>query len=139
VISSFGHTPAKCRIYKGQNLHAGNDLGKGKDEKNDLAWHGPKDEPNPYRVEWNDLMYAIRNDKPYNEVRRGAEASLVTAMGRMAAHTGQIITRDQMLNCEHELAPDVDKFEMNSPAPVRAGADGKYPVPRPGRNKKREY
>ena len=47
--------------------------------------------------------------------------------------------RDQMLNCEHELAPDVDKFEMDSPAPVRAGPDGKYPVPEPGRKKKREY
>jgi len=128
VISSFGHTPAKCRTYKGQNF-----------VKNDLVWHGPKDEPNPYRVEWNDLMDAIRNDKPYNEVRRGAQASLVTAMGRMSAHTGQVITRDQMLNCEHELAPDVDRFEMDSPAPVRAGPNGKYPVPEPGHKKKREY
>ena len=37
--------------------------------------------------------------------QRGAEASLVTAMGRMAAHTGQVITRDQMLNSDHEFAP----------------------------------
>ena len=40
-------------------------------------------------------MKAIRKDKPYNEVKRGVEASLVTSMGRMAAHTGQIITRDR--------------------------------------------
>jgi hypothetical protein len=33
-------------------------------------------------------MEAIREDKPYNEVKRGAKASLVTSMGRMAAHTG---------------------------------------------------
>ena len=39
-------------------------------------------------------------------------------MGRMAAHTGQEITFDQMLNCEHEMAPDVDKFTMDSPAPL---------------------
>ena len=30
--------------------------------------------------------------KPYNEAKRGAEASLVTSMGRMACHTGRTIT-----------------------------------------------
>jgi hypothetical protein len=60
-------------------------------------------------------------------------------MGRMAAHTGQIITFDQMLNHEHEFAPNVDKLTMNSPAPLRAGSDGKYPVPLPGIAKQREY
>jgi len=60
-------------------------------------------------------------------------------MGRMSAHTGQLITRDQMFNCEHELAPDVDKLAMDSPAPLRAGPDGKYPVPQPGIKTKREF
>ena len=63
-------------------------------------------------------MDAIRNDKPYNEAKRGAEASLVTSMGRMAAHTGQEITFEDMLNCEHEFAPTVDKLTMDSPAPL---------------------
>jgi predicted dehydrogenase len=128
VISTSGHSPAKCRIYKGQNF-----------VKHDLVWHFPTEEPNPYRVEWEDLINAIRQDKPYNEVRRGAEASLVTAMGRMSAHTGQLITRDQMFNCEHEFAPDVDKLAMDSPAPLRAGPNGKYPVPQPGIKTKREF
>ena len=58
-----------------------------------------KDEPNPYQLEWDDLLDAIRNDKPYNEVKRGAEASLVASMGRMAAHTGQLdhVGRDPQL------------------------------------------
>jgi predicted dehydrogenase len=129
VISSAAHTPAKCRIYKGQNF-----------VKKDLVWHFPTDdEPNPYQLEWDHLMEAIRKDKPYNEVKRGAEASLVTAMGRMAAHTGRLITFDQMLNHEHELAPQVDKLSMDSPAPVLAGPDGRYPVPQPGIVTKREY
>jgi hypothetical protein len=84
-------------------------------------------------------MDAIRNGKPYNEIERGAIASLVTSMGRMAAHTGQIITYEDMLNCEHEFAPDVDKFTMDSPAPLQLGPDGKYPVPEPGIKKNREY
>ena len=40
-----------------------------------------------------ELLDAIRRDQPYNEVRRGVEASLVTAMGRMACHTGRVVTR----------------------------------------------
>jgi len=60
-------------------------------------------------------------------------------MGRMAAHTGQVVTFDQMLNCEHEFAPDVDKLTMDSPAPLQAGKDGKYPVPQPGKNGRREF
>ena len=94
---------------------------------------------NPYENEWNDLVQAIRNDQPYNEARRGVEASLVTSMGRMAAHTGQEITYEDMLNCDHEFAPGVDKLTFASPAPLRADKDGKYPVPMPGITRNREY
>jgi len=46
------------------------------------------------------LVDAIRDDKPYNEVQRGVEASLVSSMGRMSANTGREVTFDQMLNCD---------------------------------------
>jgi len=121
VISTSGHSPAKCRTYKDQTF-----------SKDQLAWAYPPPEESPYQLEWEDLMQAIRQDLPYNEVERGAEASLVTAMGRMAAHTGQLITRDQMFNCDHEFAPGVDKLTLESAAPLKSDADGKYPVPMPG-------
>ncbi len=99
-----------------------------------------QDEPDPYQLEWNDLLNAIKREQPYNEVRRGAEASLVTSMGRMAAHTGQLITRDQILNHDHEFAPLIDQMTFESPAPVLADADGRYPVPQPGVvQRRREY
>ena len=128
VISARGHAPSRARIYKGWNM-----------TKDNLVWSFPGKEPNPYQVEWDDLLTAIRRDEPYNEVQRGAEASLVTAMGRMAAHTGQIITRDQMLACEHEFAPTVDRLKLDGPSPLPANADGTYPVPMPGLLKDREY
>ena len=99
----------------------------------------PQPESSPYQLEWDDLITAIRENKPYNEAKRGAIASLVTSMGRMAAHTGQIVTYDDMLNCEHEFAPTVDKLTMDGPAPLLAGVDGKYPVPQPGIKTTREY
>ena len=96
------------------------------------------DSSSPYQNEWDDLMDAIVNNKSYNEVKRGVEASLVTSMGRMSAHTGQIITFDQMLNSDHEFAPGIDKLTADSPAPLEPDAKGMYPQPEPGR-KTREY
>ena len=60
-------------------------------------------------------------------------------MGRRAAHTGRIVTFDEMLQCDQEYAPGVDKFNDDSPAPVQADADGRYPVPQPGIITQREY
>jgi len=128
VISSRAHTPAKPRIYSGHNF-----------SKQDLTWAFPGPEPNPYQVEWNDLIAAIRNDEAYNEVERGTKASLVTSMGRMAAHTGQLITYDEMLNHEHEFAPNLDKLTLAAAAPLPSGDSGKYPIPLPGINANREY
>jgi predicted dehydrogenase len=129
VLSTSMHTPARCRIYKGQDVA----------NPADLAWAFPQPEPNPYQLEWRDLVDAIRHDKPYNEARRGVEASLVAAMGRMAVHTGQDITFDDMLNSEQEFAPDIDKLTYDSPAPVQLAASGIYPTPQPGMLKDREY
>ena len=106
-----------------------------------MLWESrvPRDQQDPYQNEWNDLVDAVRDNKPYNEAKRGVEASLVTSMGRMAAHTGQEITFEQMLNCEHEMAPGLDQLTANSPAPLQAGPNGRYPVPQPGISKNREY
>lgn len=136
IISTNAHYPGRVRIFKNQQP----DLRDFKSPNVAWAFSQPNErEPNPYQLEWDDLVAAIREDRPYNEAKRGAIASLVTSMGRMAAHTGQIITYDAMLNCPHEFAPEVDKLTMDSPAPLQADAEGKYPVPEPGVKKDREY
>ena len=129
IISTSSHTPARCRTFRGQDVS----------KEDDLVWAYGQEEPNPYQTEWEHLVDAIRNDQPYNEVKRGAEASLVTSMGRMATHTGQVITYEQILNDEHEMAPGLDQLTLNSPAPLQPGPDGKYPIPQPGIITDREY
>ena len=94
---------------------------------------------NPYQNEWDLLIAKIRNDEPHNEVERGVYASLTCSMGRRAAHTGQEVTFDQMLNSQQEFAPDVDSLNYETPSPLMPGADGLYPVPEPGRKGEREY
>ncbi len=128
VVSTASHTPAKPRIYRGHNI-----------DKNNLLWEFPQPEPNPYQLEWDDLISAIRQDQRYNEVESGAMASIVTSMGRMAAHTGQRVTLKQMMGLKHEFAPEIDKLTFDSASPLQSDADGKYPVPMPGLVKDREY
>ena len=128
IISTSSHTPGRCRTFKGHNI-----------TRADMLWAFPQPEKSPYQLEWDDLMEAIRKDQKYNEVSRGAIASLVTSMGRMTAHTGQMITYEDMLNCPHEFAPGVDKLTMKSEAPLQLASNGKYPVPEPGIKRDREY
>ncbi len=130
IASKNGDCGLPSSTHKGQNPTRGNTIWT-----SDIA----KDERDPYTNEWNDLVSAIRDDKPYNEAKRGAEGSLVTSMGRMAAHTGQMIEYDDILNSKHEFAPDIDKLTFDAPAPLIAGSDGKYPTPMPGIKRDQEY
>lgn len=114
-------------IFKGQNLDPENQL-----------WVA-KDNTNPYQNEWDELVEAIRNNKTYNETERGVMASAATSLGRMAAHTGQELTMEQLLNCAHEMAPGLDTLTASSPAPLLPDSNGKYPIPTPGVKTDREY
>jgi len=134
VISQSGHAPSKARTFKAQRF-----------ANDEISWQFGPNEPNPYQLEWDHLIDAIRNNKPYNEVERGVKASLVTAMGRMSCHTGKIVTYDDALNHEHELGVNkdtgvsVDKLTLDGPSPLVANADGRYPIPMPGITTKREF
>jgi hypothetical protein len=44
-----------------------------------------------------------------------------------------------MLECEHDMAPGIETFTMDSPAPLVADANGRYPAPQPGIVTNREY
>ena len=130
IVSKSGDCGAPSTIYKNQNPR-----------RSDMVWESkaPQGQEIPYQNEWDDLMDAIRNDKPFNEVQSGVECSLVTSMGRMAAHTGREVTYDDILNGDHEMAPGLDKLTADSDAPLKSDANGRYPVPEPGRKGMREY
>ncbi len=128
IISFSGHAPSRSKMFKNQNMTTEN-----------IIWKCPQREPDPYQLEWDNLIQSIRDDKPHNEVRRGAMASLVTSMGRLAAHTNQEVKWEDYLKHTEDLAPNVDKLNEKSPAPVVANAEGIYPVPQPGKLKNREY
>jgi len=109
------------RIYKSQNM-----------VPEELVWQFEGREANPYVVEWQLLLDAIRNDTPHNEARRAGEAEVAAIMGRAATHTGQVVTWDQALNSEFQFIEDIDNMSFDREAPIHEGRDGIYPCPQPG-------
>ncbi len=109
------------KIYKGHNQTPEN-----------LLWEFAGRDPNPYVVEWQRLLDAIRQDTPHNEARRAGEADIAALMGRMATHSGQFITWDQAMNSPFQFVADIDRMTFETPAPIHAGPDGLYAPPQPG-------
>ena len=91
----WGASPIHTRTYHDQRITADN-----------IAW---KSEPevNPWQVEWNVLLDAIRKDRPHNEARRAAYADLASIMGRAAVHSGKVITWEAALASKFQFCPHV--------------------------------
>ena len=116
---------ARPRIYKGQSQTPA-----------DMVWRYQGPAVDPYQREHDLLFEAIRNDTPYNETERAAKACLVSIMGRMAAESGLVISYDEALASNLELAPRLEQItSLDAPPPVAPDSAGRYPVPKPGRTK----
>lgn len=113
------HAPT-VRLYKDQRI-----------ENQYLVWRPDKELVSPYVAEWTALLAAIRQNRPHNEVKRSAYSNLAAIMGRAAVHSGRTITWDEALASKFQFCPSVD-FTVDSPAPVRADAQGRYAPPIPG-------
>ncbi len=115
------HHIGTVHTYKGQRCSPDN-----------VAWRAPKEEVTPWQAEWNDLLESIRTDRPHNEAKRAALSNLADLMGRAAAHMGQVISWEQMMGSNFQFCPHIDQLTDESPAPVQADEQGRYPVPVPG-------
>jgi len=97
-----------------------------------IAWRAPKEAVTPWEAEWNDLLESIHKDRPHNEAKRAALSNIADLMGRAAAHTGRLVSWDEMMNSNFQFCPNIDGLTDDSPPPVQANAQGCYPVPVPG-------
>jgi predicted dehydrogenase len=100
-----------------------------------LVWRFQGQKNDPYQTEHDLLFDAIRNDKPYNETERCAKSNLTAIMGRMACESGQLITWEEGLNSNLQLAPGLETLTKESQAPVVPDANGRYPIAKPGLTK----
>jgi predicted dehydrogenase len=117
----LGEGVPQPRIYKGHQQTPEN-----------VIWKFEGERGSGYQVEHDLLFDAIRENKPYNETERCANAAMVGILGRMAAESGQTIKWEEALASNIELAPGLDQYTMDSEAPVKPDAKGDYPVAKPG-------
>jgi myo-inositol 2-dehydrogenase / D-chiro-inositol 1-dehydrogenase len=64
----------------------------------------------PYVQEHIDMITAIRNNQPFNELENTAISTMTAIMGRISAYTGKETTWDEMMNSDLKLGPKVFEF-----------------------------
>jgi myo-inositol 2-dehydrogenase/D-chiro-inositol 1-dehydrogenase len=104
--------------------------------KGENAWYYGDDsnDPDPYQQEHDDLFAAIRNDKPYAEtLEYGAYSTMTSVMGRMATYCGKEVTWDDAINSQLDTFPKVLAWDAKTP--TEPDANGRYPIPVPGKTK----
>lgn len=84
----------------------------------------------PYQAEIDALLDSIIKGTPYNEAYHGAYATLAAIMGRMASYTGRVITWEEALNSDEDLAPEVRSLSQTPP--VVPDSNGFLPIAVPG-------
>ena len=124
----------KCAAKFSGNIHAP-DSWMYKDQRvlePNIRWKPTPETVTPWQNEWNVLLDAIRENKPHMEAKRSAMSNLVALMGRAAVHGGRIVTLEEAMASKFLFCPDIEKANENTPAPVTADAQGRYPAPIPG-------
>jgi predicted dehydrogenase len=132
-FTTFVHG-TKCAAQFSGPIHAST-VHTYKDQRcapDNIAWEAEKEPITIYQAEWDALFDAIRNNKPHNEAKRAAMTNLADIMGRAAVHMGRVITWEETLKSDFKFCPNIDSLTDDSEPPVKADANGCYPVPVPG-------
>ncbi len=95
----------------------------------DWRWKG---RCNPYQIEHDTLFAAIRSGTPVNNGAYMANSTLTTIMGQLSCYTGEEVTWEQANASDFAYAPKPEDCRDGMEPPVQPGADGSYPVPKPG-------
>ncbi len=92
-------------------------------------WTGRCD---PYQREHDVLFAAIRSGEPVNNGDYMSRSTLITIMGQISCYTGRQITWEQAAGSDFYYPPKPEDCRDDMEPPVLPGADGSYPVPKPG-------
>ena len=95
-------------------------------------WKGRCD---PYQREHNVLFQAIRSGEPVNNGDYMIRSTMVGVMGQISCYTGKEVTWEQVNASDFYYPPRPEDCHDGMEPPTRVGADGSYPVPKPGYTK----
>jgi myo-inositol 2-dehydrogenase/D-chiro-inositol 1-dehydrogenase len=89
----------------------------------------------PYQREHDVLFKAIRSGEPVNNGDYMARSTMVGVMGQISCYTGKEVTWEQINASDFYYEPKPEDCRDDMDPPTKPGADGSYPVPRPGYTK----
>jgi predicted dehydrogenase len=92
-------------------------------------WDGRCD---PYQREHDLLFAAIRSGKSVNNGDYMTRSTMITIMGQISCYTGKEVTWEKINQSDFYYPPKADDCRDDMEPPTRPGADGSYPVPKPG-------
>jgi len=92
-------------------------------------WQGRCD---PYQREHDILFAAIRKGTPVNNGDYMARSTMITVMGQISCYTGKEVTAEQINKSDFYYPPRPEDCRDDMEPPAKAGANGSYPVPKPG-------
>ncbi len=101
-------------------------------DKRESLWQAQAEANNSYQTEHDLFFKAIRDNRDWNEMDRGINATFTPILGRMAVDTGLYVKADDAWKSTFQYAPDIANMTFDSPAPVLPDAEGNYPQPIPG-------
>jgi len=93
-------------------------------------WTGRCD---PYQREHDILFAAIRAGKPVNNGEYMVPSTLMGIMGQLSCYTGKEVTMEKVRTSDFYYPPKAEDCHDDIEPPVKADANGSYPVPVPGR------
>jgi predicted dehydrogenase len=88
-----------------------------------------------WQQEHHDLFADLRAGKIPNEADYGAMSTMTSILGRMVTYSGQEITMKDALASKLVVSPVEDYHSFQDTPPVVPDAEGRYPVPVPGKTK----
>jgi len=91
-----------------------------------------EDRCDPYQREHDVLFAAIRSGKPVNNGDYMMRSTMITIMGQISCCTGKEVTWEKINQSDFYYPPKPEDCRDDMEPPTRPGADGSYPVPRPG-------
>jgi predicted dehydrogenase len=87
---------------------------------------------NPYQIEHDVLFKGIRSGNPVNNGDYMARSTMITVMGQISCYTGEEVTWEKINQSDFYYPPRPEDCRDDMDPPVKAGAHGSYPVPKPG-------
>lgn len=98
--------------------------------ENKWRWQGQCD---PYQIEHNKLFASIRSGEPINNGDYMCRSTLMCIMGQLSCYTGREVTWEQVSKSDFTYLPKPEDCKDGMEPPTKPGADGSYPVYKPGR------